>query len=70
MTTLTFKQFCEQFKEDNSPTGDLIRDMLEDTEFPWNLNNNKARFKELKADKKIIEIYEDLVSKYHQNTIN
>ena len=38
--------------------------MFADTEFPWNFADNEKRFEELKVDKKIIEIYDTLVTNY------
>jgi hypothetical protein len=65
MNAVTFKEFCELFKEDDNPKGDVVRDMFADTDFPWNFVDNKKRFKTLKADEKVIEIYDELVGFYN-----
>jgi hypothetical protein len=66
ITVLTFKQFCEQIKEEDDPIGDVVRDMFEDTDFPWNYVDDKKRLEELKACEKAKEAYEKLCIKYHE----
>jgi hypothetical protein len=73
MDPLTFRQFCKLFKEDDDPIGDVVRDMFEDTDFPWNYVDGRiatasaiARFEELKACEKAKEAYEKLCIKYHE----
>ena len=67
MDPISFKDFCEPYDDDDTLLGNVVRDMFNDPEFPWNLKFGKPHkkyLKDKKATKEVIILYEELELQY------